>query len=281
MKKVLFTLLALMPMVAGAQTIGGGNLPPIAPIKRAVYDSAKVKVYYEYAYRRDPNNMEKWKKGQVILLIGDRYTGCADYFQVKEDSLNDAYYYEKRSPMELFGKGIALLRSVQYKYPLVIDNEKNVARVQMRGVTECEYKQKLEPIAWTLAEGDSVIAGVHCKKATCRLGGRDWVAWYSGEYNMPFGPYLFRGLPGLIFAVSDTENNYVFTLNGLETLPKPEVIYLNANRRILKLSRKDAFTAQHNAAVDPIGAMNMSGEEVIIPEGTEIPKQSYNPIELE
>lgn len=283
MKKALLTLLATVPLMAGAQKIeiGGGELPPIEPIEKSVYDSAKVKVYYDYAYRKDSTDMEKWEKGQVILLVGDSYTGCADYYQVKSDSLNDAYYYEKRSPMELFGKSIALLRNAQYKYPVVIDNEKNIAHVQMQGITDLEYKQKLEPLAWTLAEGDSVIAGVDCKKATCRMGGREWVAWYSEKYNMPYGPYLFRGLPGLIFAVRDTKNNYVLTLNGLETLTEPEAIYLNANKRILKMSRKDAFKAQQNEVADPIGALNMGGVSVTIPEGTEIPKRPYNPIELE
>lgn len=283
MKKALLTLLATVPLMAGAQKIeiGGGELPPIEPIEKSVYDSAKVKVYYDYAYRKDSTDMEKWKKGQAILLVGDRYTGCTDYYQAKEEALNDTLYYEKRPPMELLTKGMELLRNVQYKYPLVIDNEKNVARVQMKGITTVEYKQQLEPLAWTLAEGDSVIAGVKCKKATCSMGGREWVAWYSEEYNMPYGPYLFRGLPGLIFAVSDTRNNHVFTLNGLETLTKPEVIYLVANKNILKVSRKDAFKAQRNEADDPIGALNMGGVSVTIPEGTEIPKRPYNPIELE
>lgn len=281
MKNLLFALLVIAPLTAGAQTIGGGELPPIEPIKKTVFDSARVKVYYDYAYRRDPENMEKWKRGQAVLLIGSRYTGCGDYFQMKLDSLNDAYYAEKRSPMDLFGKGMTLLRNANYKYPLVVDNTKNVARVQIDGFTSLEYKQKLQPLAWTLAEGDSVIAGVHCKKATCRMGGRDWTAWYSEEYNLPFGPYLFRGLPGLIFAVSDTGNNYVFTLNGLETLTKPEAIYLNANDRFLKVSRKDALKADRNAAADPLGAMNMGGVSITVPEGTDIPKQPYNPIELE
>lgn len=283
MKKALLTLLATVPLMAGAQKIeiGGGELPPIEPIEKSVYDSAKVKVYYDYAYRKDSTDMEKWNKGQAILLVGDRYTGCTDYYQAKEEALNDTLYYEKRPPMELLTKGMELLRNVQYKYPLVIDNEKNVAHVQMKGITTVEYKQQLEPLAWTLAEGDSVIAGVKCKKATCNMGGREWVAWYSEEYNMPYGPYLFRGLPGLIFAVSDTRNNHVFTLNGLETLTKPEVIYLVANKNILKVSRKDAFKAQRNEADDPLGAFKMTGATIAVPEGKKTQKRPYNPIELE
>ena len=240
-----------------------------------------MKVYYEYAYRPDSTRHDKWRRGQTVLLLGGRYTGFTDYYSLRSDSLNDAFYNEKRSPMELVGPMIGLMRNSQYDRPLVINNADNTATVQLGSFLKVEYRQQLEPLNWTVLGGDSVIAGVHCKKAACRMGGRDWTAWYSEEYNMPVGPYLFRGLPGLIFAVSDTGNNYVFTLNGLETLTKPEAIYLNANDRFLKVSRKDALKADRNAAADPLGAMNMGGASVTVPEGTDVPKQPYNPIELE
>ena len=53
----------LAALSAGAQTIGGGDLPPIKPVEKTVYDSAQVKVYYEYAYRPDSTRLKKWIKG--------------------------------------------------------------------------------------------------------------------------------------------------------------------------------------------------------------------------
>lgn len=281
MKKIILSLLTLVPLLAGAQTFSGGELPPLEPTRQTVFDSARVKVYYEYAYRKNPDDTTKWKRGQVIMLVGDRYTGCADYFSVRFDSLINAYCREKRSSREFFGPGFAILKQRQYDYPLVIDNVKNKAHVQINGVIDCEYTQKLEPLDWTLAGGDSIISGVHCKKATCSMGGREWVAWYSEEYSMPYGPYLFRGLPGLIFAVSDTGRNYTFALNGLETPAVREPIYLKKDNKIMKLSREDALKAQRNAAADPIKAMNMSGMTVTLKEGTVVSKRKFNPIEIE
>lgn len=95
MKRLVLYLLTLASLTTAAQTITGGSLPPIRPIEKTVYDSALIRVYYEYRYRPDPNNTGKWRKAQTIMLIGDRYTGFADYAQIREDSLNDAYYREK------------------------------------------------------------------------------------------------------------------------------------------------------------------------------------------
>lgn len=281
MQRLIYILLSLAPLMVGAQTIEGGDIPPIKPVKKTVYDSARVKVYYEYDYRPDSTKADNWRHAQTVLLIGSEYSGFADYYSLKADSLNDAYYYAKRKPMELLVPCMSVMRNINYKYPLAIDMTRNTATVQLPGFINCEYTQQLEPLAWTLAEGDSTIAGVHCRKATCRMGGRDWVAWYSVDYSIPQGPYLFSGLPGLIFAVRDTKNNHVFTLNGLETLPKPELIYLKSYDKKLKLSRKDALKAKRNEYEDPQTAIEMSGKHIWTEDGSRLPSSPYNPIELE
>lgn len=281
MKTVLLSLAMFAPLFVNAQIKIGGDLPPILPIEKTVFDSALVKVYYEYAYRPDSTRHDKWRRGQTVLLLGGRYTGFTDYYSLQSDSLNDAFYNEKRSPMELVGPIIGLMRNQKYDRPLVINNAENTATVQLGSFLKVEYRQQLAPLNWTVLGGDSVIAGVHCKKAACRMGGRDWVAWYSEEYNMPVGPYLFRGLPGLIFAVSDTKNNYTFTLNGLQMLAKPEPVYLRANDDMLKLSREDAFKARRNENDDPMTAIKMSGKTVFVEDWGDYKPNPYNPIELE
>lgn len=281
MQRLIYILLSLAPLMVGAQTIEGGYIPPIKPVKKTVYDSARIKFFYEYAYRPDSTKADKWRHAQTVLLIGNECTGFADYYSLKADSLNDAYYEAKRSPMELLVPYMSIGHNIQYKSPLVINTPRNMATVQLAGFVTCEYTQQLEPLAWTLAEGDSTISDIHCRKATCHMGGRDWVAWYSVDYNIPQGPYLFRGLPGLIFAVRDTKNNHVFTLNGLETLAKSEPVYLKTVGKMVKLSRKDALKAKRNEYDDPQTAIEMSGKHIWNEDGSRLPSPPYNPIELE
>ncbi|NHW60260.1 GLPGLI family protein, partial [Escherichia coli] len=58
--------------------------------------------------------------------------------------------------------------------------------------------------------------------AVTRFGKRDWEAWFSDKYPVLEGPYKFRGLPGLIFELRDTKDNFIFSVNRI--VPKKEKI---------------------------------------------------------
>lgn len=68
-------------------------------------------------------------------------------------------------------------------------------------------------LSWKLSENDTLIGGFKCKKATLESFGRNWTAWYAPEIAITTGPYKFKGLPGLILRIFDSEKNFDFTLN--------------------------------------------------------------------
>jgi GLPGLI family protein len=45
------------------------------------------------------------------------------------------------------------------------------------------------------------------ENATTKFGGRNWTAWFCEQIPFQEGPYKFRGLPALIFEISDNEGN--------------------------------------------------------------------------
>ena len=49
----LFMMLAAVASTAFSQSVHGGTLPPLKPVEKTVYDTAYVKVYYEFSYRQD------------------------------------------------------------------------------------------------------------------------------------------------------------------------------------------------------------------------------------
>lgn len=78
-----------------------------------------------------------------------------------------------------------------------------------------EFKNEKSIVKDSLPNFDWDITGVEtkkigdflCKKATTNFRGSQIVAWYSEELNIPFGPWKFKGLPGLIlelYNVNDT-----------------------------------------------------------------------------
>ncbi|MFC3160143.1 GLPGLI family protein [Chryseobacterium arachidis] len=57
-----------------------------------------------------------------------------------------------------------------------------------------------------------VINTVNCKKAEVTFKGRNWIAWYSPEIPLSYGPYKFSGLPGLIIKITDDKGEFDFEL---------------------------------------------------------------------
>ena len=120
------------------------------------------------------------------------------------------------------------LKKRKFRENIVIDKQNNTEIVQRTAglVQRYQYDEPCPALDWKLAEGDTVIADYHCKKALTSLWGRDYIAWYAPEVDLPYGPYKFSGLPGLIFLVVDTRDNHKFTLSGLEKITQYSPIYL-------------------------------------------------------
>lgn len=281
---LLFALCALFcPFAVSAQTISGGDLPSLAPIKKQVYDTAQLKVYYEYKIRKDTVKKDNFTYGQTVLLVGDSYTCFMDNQAYLRDSINDACCREGKSPMEYMGKVLGLTYPV-YEYILLTDIAGGTVSVQFNNPDlKVQYSQPMPRLEWKLAAGDSVISGVKCKKAVCRFGGRDWTAWFSPEYGLPLGPYMFNGLPGLVFYVSDDRHDHTFTLNGLEHSNGVVPVYLRADTDIVKLSRDKARNSISKYFEDSLPYFLLKYPGTILPNDMKNKKWShfYNPIELE
>ncbi len=64
---------------------------------------------------------------------------------------------------------------------------------------------------WEIHNETKKIGQFTTSKATIKFRGRDYTAWFTEEIPVPYGPWKFRGLPGLILEVYDTENVFHIT----------------------------------------------------------------------
>lgn len=90
---------------------------------------------------------------------------------------------------------------------------------------------------WKLVNEQKTIGNLVCEKATCTFRGRQYTAWYSKEIPVPFGPYKFYGLPGLIIEVKDELNEVFFTLLKIN-MPYTEKMGL-INTNLTKVTREE------------------------------------------
>lgn len=58
---------------------------------------------------------------------------------------------------------------------------------------------------WELINKTKKIGKFNCQKASIKFRGRTFIAWFTKEIPLPFGPRKFKGLPGLILEIYDDE----------------------------------------------------------------------------
>ena len=87
------------------------------------------------------------------------------------------------------------------------------------------------------------------------MGGRECVAWFSKDIPLNEGPYKFRGLPGLIFEILDTRNQFIFKLiksyqleNTYSTL---DFLEIHGNQKPLLISEEKLEKIKINFFKDP------------------------------
>jgi GLPGLI family protein len=170
---------------------------------------------------------------------------------------------------------------------LIIQTNDNSQFYEAAGMTLLSYNT---PVIgnWKLANETKVINSIVCKKAEISYKGREWTAWYSTEIPLPYGPYKFSGLPGLIVKITDKTGDYDFELvkSVSSSNLKGKLVRINKARyRNAKLVTKKELTqaiisAKENAKyeLERIGTVFSDDQKRQKISETE---KGYNPIELE
>lgn len=95
-------------------------------------------------------------------------------------------------------------------------------------VKEAEPTQK-----WTLLNESKDISGFSVHKATTQYRGRKYTAWYTPEIPLPYGPWKFNGLPGLILEVYDQDKIFYLSAKRIN-INQNQLCELPINKNSLK-----------------------------------------------
>ena len=270
-----------------AQTIDFSQLknpPKSDTIAKKILETAQYVVTYDYKYANDAAYPDTKREGLTVLQVGERYNRFCDYYELQFDSLIDVTAKEKLPITQTGPMMLSVMKKEQCRESIIIDKQKDKETIQRTAglKQKYQYSEDCPKLEWELLEGDSTIAGYKCNKAKTTLFGRTYTAWYAPEVNMPYGPYKFNGLPGLIFKVVDTQDNFIFTLVGLEKATTSTPIYFWTKSDIIKTSREKVRKIYKNYCADPVGALTSDGTIKVDAETrASVNSKPYNPIELE
>lgn len=140
---------------------------------------------------------------------------------------------------------------------------------------------------WNITDSVKVSHTLSLQKATTRFGGRNWVAWFSKEIPIPYGPYKFNGLPGLIMELYDTKKDYYFNVIKSESIAddyqrRSLQMFISkavpVNQKKLNTLKLDLYSNPFKYALN--GALTIpEGKKLLLDDGTVLSKEELKPAE--
>lgn len=230
MKQVLFLLSLFISLHCSAQL-------------RTV-DSVLYRFNYAMKYTAD----EGCKKfdDEMVVDIGKNKVHNYGYWDVRNSFLIDSIQSHNGEIADYFAMGtpVALYHAQILKnYP-----SKGLLTYTLDKGKSFIYDEPIAKKNWTLEEGDSIILGYVCKKASCTFRHRSWKVWYALDLPFSEGPWKLDGLPGMILKAEDTKGQYLFECIGIkEHVNQPMQMQLSKLiritpvrlERLIKLASKD------------------------------------------
>jgi GLPGLI family protein len=123
-------------------------------------------------------------------------------------------------------------------FPEIVCNNNNQMDV-FEDIKDFKYRYvENDKLNWEILKEKKKVGKVNAQLARCNAYGRIWYAWFSVEIPLNYGPYKFKGLPGLIVSLYDSEKKLNFTL---ENYKKKKEKYNLPKVKDYKLITKDKY----------------------------------------
>lgn len=134
--------------------------------------------------------------------------------------------------VKFYGKDLAIRDSLNKKFGMNFSYTDMTGQVVKRKINSFDNENFInikngyytfkttDKINWTISDEIKKVENYTLQKATTKFGGRSWTAWFCKDIPFNEGPFKLRGLPGLIFELSDAKNNFIYTLVKSRELPE-------------------------------------------------------------
>ena len=220
MKKLIFLAVALLTTVAYAQ------------------EPAKYRITYDC-------------DAQIVTGKSNTYRWTLDIGEKSAVFYNESNRAFNREMAEIRATGDAMalidqLPALGQKYPTKHDLQIVVGApssgkytyIKQILASKLKYEEDLPVVEWQTTDSTKIICEYECQQAVGTMYGRTWTVWYAPELPLNYGPYVLKGLPGLIMSAKDSEGLFDFVAVGVETAPEGAVISAYEIEDAQKCSRK-------------------------------------------
>lgn len=124
---------------------------------------------------------------------------------------------------------------------------------------------------WELIDETKKVGKFHCKKAAIQFRGRTFIAWYTPEIPASFGPKKFKGLPGLILEVFDSEKKWYMKAIKVKLSNTKKCNITDEDFNLKETKEKAVSVKRYLQLVDSLHIDELKKESSKMPRGQGIP----------
>lgn len=156
-------------------------------------------------------------------------------FSYKLDSLKDSsdnmemvldlrrdysrFYYKKLIKLDSLVRRGSI---ISYGFPIQQVIKRRISSFKNENFVNVQDKYynfpSTDEMKWKILSETKFSNNFKLQKAETTWGGRKWIAWFSLQVPFSEGPYKFNGLPGLIFEVKDSKDNFNYKLISINEI---------------------------------------------------------------
>lgn len=218
-----------------------------------VVDTSRIAVGYKAIYRNSPNSHLEVR---YKLLCGE---ATSLFYSVAQHYTNMARYKNGWSEEEL--EEFYAAGDCTIVIPTEIYTTKEEMRIRhnipFADDIIYEYTLPTADIKWQLTDETCEIHGYNCAKASAIFEGRKWNVWFTMEIPISEGPWLLRGLPGLILLAEESEGDFRFEMEGIAKESEEMRLYKWSTKQITK---KQWMKYERGALQNPYSQFSQGGK---------------------
>ncbi len=280
MRQLIIGLMAAMASVANAQVPFSQSLKKGVPV-----DTARYKVTYQLRYKYHPEDKDFMEDTRIVLIGRNRYKDCSDILlhfdslRTEEERRGASTFSNPTGnpwPLEIIGNIRDKSANIKYRLPILAGT--------------LRYDESLPQLVWNnIKESDTSILGYDCQEASAEFAGRTYKASFTTELPMPYGPYKFGGLPGVILRIQDNEGQFQWECIGFEKCTEPIMSYEYDNEKACSPEDAAKTIMRYFKSPNAFLSSSMGGVRIMVKgsdgkfrKSSEIDEQSilYKPLEI-
>lgn len=227
-------------------------------VSHSLVDSLRYSVKYTLSYQPDSLNENRILKEDFILLVGDSTSYFSSLNLIKRDNYLAGLSRDKDNG-KINAFNFTNLPKTGFSFKIYnLLSESKLIRLSTIGLDVYGINYSIP--SWKIESLRDTVNGFICNKASTFFGGRFYHAWFNVEVPIQEGPYIFKGLPGLIVKIADSKGHYTWELKeisnnytsdipkyankGIKWITRAEMIKLNSpDGRRSNLTEMGAFDA--------------------------------------